>query len=154
MSRHGGARKGAGRKPTLDLMSKLHVGAKAENFAQLISGRAAMIRHDTEMRRLGIRQAQERASEGLRSKGNAWWESSDEGEDLRSDIEFGLATKAGDDLLENPPRLISVVASRYRIRPRVLAVISRWASWYYQREVTPRQVRDCWRDYLQFQRET
>lgn len=113
-----------------------------------------MTQHDAEMRRLGIRQAQEKALAGLRSKGRVWWECSDEGEDLRSDIEFGLATKAGDDLLENPPRIVSVVPSRYRIRPRVLAVVSRWASWYYQREVTVRQVRDCWRDYLQFQRET
>lgn len=151
---HGGVRKGSGRKRTLDSFDEIHIGARAHNFQVKISERRAMRQHRQAMQDLGIAAAQKMAKRLLREKGVAHWESSFEGEETRDDIEFGLAEYHGDIEMENPPRVISLRLSTYGTRDYVLAVVSRWASWYYARPVPEDRVRKCLIEYRAFLRLT
>lgn len=154
---HGGKRTGAGRKETLDLMGRLHVGARAHNFQAKITRRKAMAKFDQAMIETGVREAQEKSRSMLRTEGFEHWQNSFEGEDARDDLGFSLLTyhRLPDEHdPEDAPRLASLTWGPYGTRKHVYAVVARWASWYYGAPITPRRIRDYWAEYRQFLRET
>lgn len=154
MAQHGGKREGAGPKQKLDLLARLHVGARAENFAEKIARRKAFALHNAKMEELEISQAQRKAARKIRSRGAGWWETSLEAVDLRISVEAGLANLAGDDMMEDPPRIIHLRFPRYGQRAQVLRTVARWATWRYRTKITQRYVRDCWKSYNKFRTET
>ena len=159
---HGGRRAGAGRKKTLDFMSRLHVGARAHNFQAKVARRGAIARFDKAMIACGVRSAQKRSLSILRTDGFEYWRNSFEGEDAREDLGFSLLTHHGlanPDPLQEPepedaPRGVHLEWTAYGTRKYVLKVTARWATWYYGVRVTPRRVRDYWEEYRQFLRDT
>lgn len=160
---HGGKRAGAGRKETLDMLGRIHVGARAENFRDKITRRKAMARLDEKLRNCGVRDAQARSLSILRREGLHGWQNSYEGEEAREDLGFSLLTYHGLSDPDNPdqepepedaPRGIHLEWTAYATREHVLRVVARWASWYYQVNITPRRVRDYWRDYRSFLQES
>lgn len=151
---HGGARAGAGRKKTLDYLSEIHIGARAHNLQAKLAERRALLALDEKLKGCGIKTEQGRAKAILRQEGIAHWESSCEGEEVRENIEFGLAELHGDPDMENPPRGITLLPSAYGTRERCLAVVSRWASWRYRQPVSPERVRKCLKTYRTFLRAT
>lgn len=162
-SGHGGKRVGAGRKETIDYMSQLHVGARAQNFQAKITRRKAMAEFDLAMARCGVREAQAKARAILNTEGLNHWKSSFEGEDTREALGFSLASYHGlsderDPLNEiepeDVPRGVSLSWSSYDTREYVQTVIARWASWYYGVTITRRRVRDCWAEYRRFLRQS
>ncbi|GAA5049705.1 hypothetical protein GCM10023208_08090 [Erythrobacter westpacificensis] len=105
----------------------------------------------------GVRDAQSRSLEILRRDGLRHWENSYEGEEAREDLGFSLATNrklSGDPDPDDVPRGYDLELRSYATRDYVYAVVSRWASWYYQVQISPRRVRACWGEYRRFQRET
>lgn len=138
-------------------MGRLHIGARAHNFQAKIAQRRAFLKFDRAMIECGVREAQSRARSVLRQEGFRYWQNSYEGEDVRDDLGFSLATYhgLGSDLdPEEVPRGIRLEFQSYGTRDHVYRVVSRWASWYYQVPISPRYVRECWGEYRRFQKET
>ena len=157
MNAHGGPRSGAGRKQTLPYLDRLHVGARAMNFQRRLAERKAVAYYNRASIDAGLRHAQNKALAVLRTEGSQYWLHSFEGDEIRDDVGFSLITlhSLSDSAEpEDAPRVLHLPFSNYGTRERTYCVVSRWASWYFGVNITPRKVRDCWLEYRRFLNET
>lgn len=146
MSR-GGPRRGAGRKPSLDILETIDVaGECAARWQALIQGRLEAEQqvhfsksdyHATQAKLRAIPVAE-----------RLHFLSSDEGKELLEDVEYSRREMAdiapGDEA--DAPRLITFSVPRpYAARTGIIGDVAAWASARFGKPVSPRTVERAWK---------
>ncbi len=139
----GGRRRGAGRKPNLDVFEALEVAGECTSRWQ----------ETIDIRLEAAQQARLNKSDylAIQTKLRAVPISSDEGRQLVEDVSFARREMAGTDPDDetDPPRLITYTVPRpYGARAPIIRDVAAWASARFGKPVSPRTVERAWKYWV------
>lgn len=145
----GGRREGAGRKPVLDIMARLAVGAHCERLwrdEQALSAERAIAKATSNVRV----EWKKAASIPISKRGS--WLRSDAYRDFKDDVELAIREQLGtpdDD--EDTPRILRIDVPRPKgKRDAIIKHVATQESATRGTEIAESMVRNCWKEFRLF----
>ena len=144
--KHGGEREDAGRKPIVDELTRLKVGARCE---AMMREKAEIVKAKTINETLStLQELQEKANQ-IPLQERPGWLDKEAGQDYLDDVSFTLQTiqNLGDEI--EPAKAMRIKLKRpWGAREEIIKKVAAESS------LTERLVRTCWDEYRQFLRQS
>lgn len=141
----GGKRKGAGRKPKLEPMARLAVGAHCERLWS--DEYEAKLAKEVDASLVNVHN-EHKSAHRIPIKERKAWVKSEAGQNHIEDVEDALRLDQGLSDEDIPSRLIQVKAKRPKgIRSKIMKAVAEAEG------ISPRMAESCWKEFRRFQNE-